>query len=203
MSMVDPSPWTSASYDERFNNPQGEREDKQILLALRRFINANKADFWVDIGCGTGMVYSMLEGSGWEKQLVSLDRDQDMVLKARSRFTSGVFVQKDAEDVDEWAVESGLISLFANQYFSERTFKAIVDHPGPVFMVGMDKPWRPGSLSYYNHWTEEEFNEQFPIAHKHKLILESGGFKVKNLLDQPFYYVAQRGKTERSDRESD
>lgn len=178
-------------YDAFYATPQARKENMEIRRTFRSV--AFQASSWVDLGCGTGLGASFCPSC---RGYVGVDIDKDMVARCRAKFPGRKFVCGDASYFVDPA--HGVLSLFAINYLPWRAILDIALHPGPVFVVGYNRPFLSGSASAYAVHGKAAYRENVGVA-KPRLIralFRVSGFLLWPLCGEPYYYVATKEATE-------
>lgn len=177
------------NYDKFYDNEQTRRENKEVQRILR---NTDFEGTILDVGCGTGLAYSLLSPEQ-RSRYVGVDLEEGVIQRAQEKHPRGVFVQGSAQELltsERFKTIDNLISLFAIDYIGEETMKALIQRTtGRVMFTLFNQPHLPGSSSFYQG--KKSFYQERHGQNNQRIrnTLQQEGFIIRPLLQQPYHDI--------------
>jgi trans-aconitate methyltransferase len=185
--------WDAETYDRNFHFVTSHGDGVLADLA------AQPGERVLDLGCGTGELTARIAALGAE--VVGLDRDADMVRRARERYPALCFEQADGHDFERPGGREGFDAVFSNAalHWMLRPAAVIarvraVLRPGGRFVAEAGGAGNIDRVQQALHQARAEAGLPakagpwfFPSIARYAGLLEAGGFEPRRMMlfDRP------------------
>ena len=159
-------------------------------IELNRIINENIDEFThvLDIGCGTGLCYKLLNKEN-NKNYLGIDNQSSMIRWCKNKYNNIFYLVKAEEYIININRLDTCISLFSLNYMNTKIIKNIYKKMDNKFIaVHYNKPYLCKNSAYYKQ------KLYFYLVHgikklRIKYIFWRLGAKTYKLLNKDYYYV--------------
>jgi SAM-dependent methyltransferase len=174
------------TYDSKYVDLQCYQENQAVMEAITLTLYGPI----LDLGCGTGLGYALTR----PRKYLGVDISPGMVRMARRKFGKH-FIVKDMKESLRGIKDhsTDIIALWSINYGPASTVTTIAAKARRAVIVHYNKPYLPGSRSYYTG-QQELFEKTHPQKERQLIMtaLTTAGFKNKQLLGQEYYYISTK-----------